>query len=250
MENFDEKTAAYFDEHTPEYSLNRLEYAAQFIKTHAHADSSLIDIGCGNGNTLKYIKDNTPIEQLYGGDISDNYLKKTQENVGCKTLRGSILDNEFVETIAEKFDFSILAAVLHHLVGKTRRQSRENASVAVTNALRLIKPGGHLIILEPVFYPTFIMSVVFYTKRIATKVTSERIQIFGKWNNIGAPVVSYFTNEQLESLIAETPDCSLVDRELKEKRPNTLMRLAGITRRTDSTFIVQLDSEKGEIGSL
>ncbi|TKJ39700.1 hypothetical protein CEE37_10500 [candidate division LCP-89 bacterium B3_LCP] len=125
------------------------------------------------------------------------------------------------------------------MVGKTRRQSRDNASLAVTHALNLLKPGGHLIIIEPVFYPVFMMGVVFYVKRFVTKVTSNRIQILGKWNNIGAPVVSYFTNEQLEDMISGMTRCHLVDRGIKEKRIGTLMRLAGIRRRTDSTFIVR-----------
>lgn len=241
MEVIDQQTADYFDAHMPEYAISRLEYALKFITSHCQPNSSLVDIGCGTGNILKYIKDHIPIEHLCGIDISEKYLEKTQENVGCQTLRGSILDNDFAESISSKFDFAILAAVLHHLVGKTRKQSRTNASIAVANALKQLKSGGHLIIWEPVLYPAFLMDVVFYTKRLVTKFTSRRIQILGRVNNIGAPVVSYFTNEQLEGLFAQIPGCRIADKWIKERKPTALMRLAGITRRADNTFILRVD---------
>lgn len=218
-----------------------MEYALKFITEHCRVNSSLVDIGCGTGNILKYIKDHTHIEHLYGIDISENYLEKTQENVGCQTLQGSILDDDFAESISNKFDFAILAAVLHHLVGKTRKQSRINASIAISNALKVLKPGGHLLIWEPVFYPEFMMDAVFYAKRFMTKFTSRRIQILGRLNNIGAPVVSYFTSEQLEGLFADISGCHIADKWIKEKKPTALMRLAGITRRADITLILRVD---------
>jgi hypothetical protein len=49
----DPKTVAYFDANVPEYSVKRLDHAAGFVRERVNGDSSLIDIGCGVGNTLE-----------------------------------------------------------------------------------------------------------------------------------------------------------------------------------------------------
>ncbi|TKJ39701.1 hypothetical protein CEE37_10505 [candidate division LCP-89 bacterium B3_LCP] len=101
METFDRASKNYFDVLTPEYSVERLEYACKFINGHCQPDSSLIDIGCGTGNILKYFKDNTPMECFSGIDISENYLEIMQQKLTCHTLRGSILDYDFAASITE-----------------------------------------------------------------------------------------------------------------------------------------------------
>ena len=55
----DTDTVAYFDEHVPEYSVGRLERPAAFISANGGAAASIVDIGCGAGNTLAYMRDAT-----------------------------------------------------------------------------------------------------------------------------------------------------------------------------------------------
>lgn len=235
----EERTIAYFDANMPEYSVGRMDYALKAINHYLQKDGSLVDIGCGTGNILELIRDETGLQDLCGIDVSQNCLLKARERVECDIFLGSILDNSFVERISRKFDFALLGAVLHHLVGRTRRESMNYASLAISNSLRLLKNGGYLIILEPVFYPAFAMEVVFYIKKLTTSVTSGRIQILGTWNNIGAPVVSYYTNEQLVAMIECTGRCQIVEMECKDLRINPLWRLALITRRTDTTIVAR-----------
>ena len=197
----DPQTVAYFDEHVPEYSVQRLQHAADWISEHKRSDSSIVDVGCGAGNTLAFLQESTGIESVVGIEVSENCLKQTHEQVGCTTYHGSILDSQFVRTIEPKFDFAIVAAVLHHLIGRSRRDCRRYASQAITNAVALLRPGGHVVVLEPVFRPPIVMDAVFYGKKLVTSFTTARIPLFGYWNNIGAPVVSYYDAPKVRAML-------------------------------------------------
>jgi len=78
----------------------------------------------------------------------------------------------FIEEILQQFDF-ILSGVLHHLIGKTRRKSK-NYSLSVTlNCLKLLKENEHLITIEPTFYPSIATDIIFCIKNLSTKITSR-----------------------------------------------------------------------------
>jgi SAM-dependent methyltransferase len=235
----EERTIAYFDTNTPEYSVRRMDYALEAINRYSQQGNSLVDIGCGTGNVLELIRDQSGLQDLCGIDVSQNCLLKARERVECDILLGSILDNDCVERMSREFDFALLGAVLHHLVGRNRKESMDYASLAISNSLRLLKHGGYLIVLEPAFYPVLAMDIVFCIKKLITSVTSGRVQILGTWNNIGAPVVSYYTNEQLVAMIECTGRCQIVEMECKDLRIDPLWRLALITRRTDTTIVAK-----------
>lgn len=95
----------------------------------------MVDVGCGTGNILELVRRETGIRDLCGIDISPNYVSRTKEKLNCDTFLGSVLDRGFVEAVPRKFDFAILGALLHHLVGRTRGESRGYAFAAVANHL-------------------------------------------------------------------------------------------------------------------
>ena len=65
-----------------------------------------------------------------GTELAAN-LAKVEERLGCETHLASILDTARADEIGPRFDFAIVAAVLHHLIGSTRRDSRRLAELAV-----------------------------------------------------------------------------------------------------------------------
>jgi SAM-dependent methyltransferase len=208
----DADTVAYFDEHVPEYSTGRLGFPAEFIREHRRDDSAIVDIGCGAGNTLAYLSEATGVEALCGLDVSEKLLERTrQELPGAETHLGSILDRKLVDELGARFDFAIIAAVLHHLVGRNRSESHANAALAVSNALDLLRPGGHLIVVDEAFSPRWATSGVFWVKKAVTRLTSKRVGIFGYWNNIGPPVVSYYNRSQLLELTTAGGRAQVVD---------------------------------------
>ncbi len=236
----DAGTEAYFDSWTPEYDASsRFAHAADWIRRLAGEGSSLVDVGCGNGNVLAYLRDETGLRRLAGIDVSPRYLEQARERVGCETHLGSILDAGLVESLAGRFDFAVLGAVLHHLVGRTRGASRGRARLAVVHAVSLVRPGGHVILHEPVFYPPWMMDLVFYAKRAASALTSRRLELFHHLNNLGAPVVSYYTNEELRRMVAKDPRAEILDLRSAPAHLTSLQRAIFIRRREDTTVVIR-----------
>jgi SAM-dependent methyltransferase len=232
----DPDTVAYFDARVPEYSVSRLSDAVAFIAGGASRESSLIDVGCGAGNALAYLRAHTDIERLAGLDVSARCLEQTQRRVRADLYEGSILDRGFISRLPHDFDFAVIAAVLHHLVGHTRAASRAYAVEAIRNAISLLRPGGHVLVVEPAFYPPRVMDGVFWIKRTASRVTKRRIGILGYWNNIGAPVVSYYTNEELR-IIVDQGGADLVA--MRARRAQLSPVVGWLIRKTDTTLIAK-----------
>ena len=178
-------------------------------------------------------------------DVSANLLERTREAVpGCETHLGSIIDPALVDQIGrERFDFAVIAAVLHHLIGRTRRESHERARLAVLHALELLKPGGHLIVVDEGFSPPRVVDAVFYVKKAVTRLTSRRVGILGEWNNIGPPVVSYYTNEQLVDMVEANGAAELVE---QVREPAVLSRgVNSVLTKTDLTLISRKADVRG-----
>jgi SAM-dependent methyltransferase len=233
----DRETVKYFDCNTCEYSLERMDHVVRVLQKTARPGESLVDIGCGTGNTIEMLAKLTPIRDFIGIDPSVNYLTLTRERNRCRTFLGSILDRQFVESIPDRFDYALLGAVLHHLIGKTRRQSRQYALRAIENALFLLKPGGMLCIAEPAFSPSLAMDALFYLKKLLSLVTSKRVSIGSYWQNIGAPVVSYYTNARLEKMVRGIPGAQLADIHISERRSPVFPM--NLLRRSNTTLVVR-----------
>ncbi len=233
----DDATFRYFESFCPEYSLDRLQPAIASIGRYVPAATSLVDLGAGNGNVLAHLQGRTGIPQLTAIDTNPAALRRLEEAIRCRTLEGSILDDQFIARLEGRFDVVLMAAVLHHLVAGTRRRSRRLAHRAVANALRLVAAGGVLILVEPTFAPRASMAAVFWLKRLVTRFTDQRVEILGRWNNIGQPVVSFYSDRELRRM------CRLAGAVLRdlhaESRPvNPLLRLGLVRYRHDTTLTV------------
>lgn len=232
----DETTATYFEHHVHDYSPRRFRYATDEIRKRANPNSTLIDVGCGTGTLLALLESETGISDLAGMDISANALDVADERVTCETFRASILDPDLATAIPRRFDFVVIAAVLHHLVARSRGESRALARAALEHALELLTDGGRLVIVEPTFTPHWAMGLIFFLKRQVTRFVSGRIEILGRWNNIGAPVVSYYSPDELRELLtqagAEVEEIHNIEAKLR-----LLPKLLGISGRWETTLI-------------
>ena len=221
-----------------EYSEDRYEYIVDFLNRHFEADANIVEIGCGSGNILKYIDEKTKIKNLYGIDISEKALAIARKR-GINTYLGSITDRRFVSNIEVKFDLVILGAILHHLVGRNRKTSYFESYRALKNSILLLKDNGYICILEPIFEPSFVGDLIFYIKKSVGKLTSKRVPVFGYWNNIGPPVVSYFTKDTLLKIVKDLNNFEIIDIYEKELKRSFLMKLFFIKKRSDLTLILR-----------
>jgi len=227
-EHKDKTTLSYFDNNTPNYTADRYRDILNFVNQAGKENASLIDVGCGDGTVLKAFKEETEITRLTGMDIADNYLKLTQEKVGCETFQGSILDSNLIKKIDKKFDYVIVGAILHHLIGENREESYDLAKQALKNAFDLLLPKGYLIISEPTYSPKESMDKVFNIKKVITKFTSDRVNILGYDNNIGAPVVSYYDKSIIIEMMKEYTDKKAIFEKYNPHNLSLSLRIVGV----------------------
>jgi SAM-dependent methyltransferase len=219
---------------TADYDRSRFGTAVSWVAEHAREGDALFDVGCGTGQMLEAMAA-AGVDRLAGCDLSAEALTTARERVEFTAHHRSILDEAFVTGLAASFRFVTMSAVLHHLVGRTRRASRLRAEHAVTHALRLLTPDGLLLIIEPTYSPGGAMTVLFWTKRVLG-VFGRRIEL-GRWNNIGAPVVSYYTPAQLRGLVASAGG-RVLRRHDRPARLRRLPRILGIRGRWETTLLV------------
>lgn len=240
----DPNTRAYFDHNTPHFSnAARLQFAVDHVNASALSRGSLVDIGCGDGATLEVFQRGTSLSRLVGLDVSDRLLELARARLGCETVCGSILDRDLVAQNAGSFDFAVLSQILHHLIGKTRTSSFSLATEAVDHAFRLLRPGGFLILFEPAYRPRNLMTAVFWIKKTVSSLASGRIELSRRWANIGEPIVSYYTPQQLRNVILSTEEAEVtIEKALVRRRVGGLLEftLLGLVARKVDTCDLKL----------
>ena len=243
MSGTDEATVSYFDSHCHEYGRDRIRGLAKVLRPMLGEGTRLVDVGSGTGTNLARLSKALRIPDLTALDASAESLARVSERLPqARTHCVSILDEQALQPLAGEYDLVVMAAVLHHLVGSTRRESRALAERGLANAARLARPGGLVVVLEPVFEQRGLGVLVrpsgsiFWVKRVVTSVTSRRVPVLGYWNNIGAPVVSFYSGDEVAAM-ATRVGLDLAHRESREQRPGAIGLVA---RRADDTFIYRV----------
>ena len=239
----DEATVDYFDRHCHEYGRNRIRGVAKLLRPYVGPESRLVDVGCGTGGNLARLSKALKLTDVTALDASAESVAQAAERMPQATTRvASLLDDADVAPLRGQYDVVLMAAVLHHLVGATRAESRRNAEVGLANAASLARPGGLVVVLEPVFTPRGVAGALlapsdtlFWLKRAVTTVTDERLPVLGYWNNIGAPVVSFYGYTEVSSMIIKA-GLRPVSR---QERAHSLGMLDRVVRRGDATYVAQ-----------
>ncbi len=232
MSSESDRQFEFFDRFTPRYDDRRVDFMVEELRELGPAPR-VIDLGCGDGSVLRHLVDRVPGLAPVGVDPSPRYVDLANER-GLDARVGSILDPGLAAATGDGYDAALVVAVLHHLVGPTRRRSRANVAAAIGVAAGLVRPGGKLLIYEPTYRPRLGMAVLFWIKAMVVRLAgNRRVELGRPALNIGAPIVSYYDVEAIEALLAgaglELVDTSIV----------STGSVAGIARRQSVGFIAR-----------
>jgi len=115
-----------------------------FIKKVKKNGLKVLEVGGGSGYILDHIAREESTATLCNCEIAAGAYKD-QVNGNISLIESTALHLPFK---SDTFDVVIIKNLLHHIVGSTRRQSRENARKAVQELIRVTKTGGHVIVVE------------------------------------------------------------------------------------------------------
>lgn len=140
------KNISFFRDNIQEYGKNVQEldtYVAIRASTNEALKgiSRLLDIG--NGGVFDYDIDLVP--NILALDLFLDEIDTSSYPSHVTFKAGSALD---IPEPNESFDGAIMVMLLHHIVGKTVAESLNNVNITIREALRILKPGSKLIIVE------------------------------------------------------------------------------------------------------
>ena len=136
----------------------------------------ILEVGCGIGNFSKAL---TKYGQVWAIDINQNYLKKIRERISQRIIvgYGDIEKGRYFFN-KKTFDAIVCLNVLEHI---------KDDNKAIANLSKLLKPGGHLIVLIPAHPAIYgkIDSMVGHYRRY----TKE--EIIGKIKRVNLNILRY-----------------------------------------------------------
>ena len=102
-------------------------------------NANIIDLGCGYGRLSKLVKQRRPDLSVTGTDFSLNYCRMYKEIVSASIICSDINNLPFA---AESFEGMLAVTSLMYV-------EREKREVVFENAMKLLKPGGKAIFIDP-----------------------------------------------------------------------------------------------------
>ena len=119
---------------------------AEYLRGKNTRAMSVLDIGCGTGRLLGFMRDNWPGLNLIGLDLSAAYLQHAQDRLG-RSRRLQLLEGagEAIPLPDASQDAITCVFLLHELPKKVR------AAMAKEMA-RVLKPGGRVVLLDSLQY--------------------------------------------------------------------------------------------------
>jgi len=119
----------------------RRRFVAELLRPEPGA--RILDVGCGTASTL----DHLPASVEYVGcDFNPRYVEAARRCHGGRGRFYCARAGEELPEPAESFDLVLAQALLHHL-------DDEEAAGLIAGAHHLLRPGGHLVTLDPVLHP-------------------------------------------------------------------------------------------------
>lgn len=117
-------------------------YIHHWVVKHCKKDDWVLDVGCGDGELLYFLDKKG--YYAFGMDISPEAVKLTEDNLQEAGIKGANIKQAYIEKIPfinKPFDIVACNQVLEHV---------KDHKVAIKEMLRILKPGGKLLITVPI----------------------------------------------------------------------------------------------------
>lgn len=197
-------------EYQNRYDLKN-DFIIKFIKKYGKINQNVLDVGGINGNVLDNIFKYTPIKKGYNLELVRQF-SKYQVNEDIIFINGSALNLPFKDN---SFDFVVISALLHHLVGSGIRESKKNIQKAVDELLRVTRNGGYVVI-EDIWNKYKIFSaLIFYILLILSKF-SLKIKYFSIHKHL---IVLFLTIKEIRSLFDKENVKIIEEKIIKHNQP-------------------------------
>lgn len=133
-----------------------IDYCLTLASVDRQSEMRILDIGSGSGSSVFAALQLLPRSEIFASDLSPQLLGMLAKVVASRAeLRGRVrsfcfdLHRRFFRP--EIFDLVIGAAILHHLL---------DPRAALSNVARSLKPGGKIILVEPLESGSLILTVL------------------------------------------------------------------------------------------
>lgn len=165
------KNISFFRDHLQAYKkdvqeLDTYVVSRQYTNEAIRGIRRLLDIG--NGGVFDY--DVSLVSDLLALDLSLDHIDTSSYPSHIRFKTGSALS---IPEPDASFDGVLMVMLAHHLIGKTVSESIENVRTAVREAMRVLRPGGKLILVEscvPAWFYAFEKMVFPLASRIIQKI--------------------------------------------------------------------------------
>ncbi|OGD71553.1 hypothetical protein A3D09_01340 [Candidatus Collierbacteria bacterium RIFCSPHIGHO2_02_FULL_49_10] len=137
----------------------------------------ILDIGCGTGETLTFLKTVFPKATLFGVDVLAEAVRFTIQR-GHAAKKADALNLPFKDN---SFDAILLLDVIEHI---------KNDSAIIKEAKRVVKPGGVIVITAPALQ--FIWSAHDENQGHFRRYTRHRLLELARKNKMKVSFLSYF----------------------------------------------------------
>lgn len=148
FDNFDEFARDYRDIHNENIRLTGAdshyfsEFKVKWLREYYgnSGPSAILDLGAGDGTCLSYFRTYFPKAKLYGIDVSGLSIEEAAaKNIPDTEVR--VYNGTEIPYSENRFDAILVATVMHHI----RFELHEGL---MKEALRVLKPGGRIFIVE------------------------------------------------------------------------------------------------------
>jgi ubiquinone/menaquinone biosynthesis C-methylase UbiE len=109
------------------------------LKNH-NDEIRILDLGCGDGNSIKYFRSYFPNSKIYGADVSSKSIEVAKSK-NISDVQLNLFDGKNIPYQANFFDIIFLAGVLHHVPENQR-------TPLLTEVYRTLGDGGRLYVFE------------------------------------------------------------------------------------------------------